>query len=62
MAKYALVIDDRIDTISIDPVEGWIEVPDDVFAGFVKQGGAWVAPAPEPEGAADRGARDEGRG
>ena len=43
--KYALVIDNTIDTISFQPVDGWVEVPDAVFAGFVWVGDGWAPPA-----------------
>jgi hypothetical protein len=46
--KYALVLDDVINTVSLQPIDGWIEVPDTVFAGFIKNGNEWVAPVPEP--------------
>lgn len=44
--KYAHVINDVIDTISYDPVEGWEEVGDDVFAGFIRDGSGWKVPPP----------------
>jgi hypothetical protein len=47
--KYALVINERIDTISYQPQDGWEQVSDDVFAGFVKNGGAWVPPPQSDE-------------
>jgi hypothetical protein len=28
---------------------GWVEVPEDAFAGFIKQGSAWVSPETPPE-------------
>ncbi|WP_448953084.1 hypothetical protein [Labrys neptuniae] len=46
MMKYALVINDVIDTISYDPVGGWITVGDDVFGGFIRDGAGWKAPPP----------------
>ena len=46
--KYALLTDDVIDVISLEPqVEPWIEVPEDVFAGFRLVDGQWIAPAVE---------------
>jgi hypothetical protein len=44
--KYALIIDGKIDTISFDPDLKWVEVPDDVYAGYTLIDGQWVAPAP----------------
>lgn len=48
--KYALIIDDVVDTISFEPQdgEGWEVVGEDVFAGFVRDDGGWRAPAAEP--------------
>jgi hypothetical protein len=48
MTKFALVVNDRIDTISFEPQEApWIEVDDDVFAGFNLLDDEWVPPDPE---------------
>ena len=53
--KYALVIGNVIDTISYPYIEGWSEVPDDVFAGFVREGDKWVAPQNQTEPSPDEG-------
>ena len=39
MAKYAFIVDGIVDTVSIarKPSNDWIEVPDDVYSGFVLQ-------------------------
>jgi len=43
--KHAFVIDGVVDTVSFEAVEGWLEVGDDVFAGFlVSAEGEIVAP------------------
>lgn len=48
MTKFALVVGDRIDTISFEPQEApWIEVDDSVFAGFNLVDDEWVPPDPE---------------
>ncbi|MGZ2501728.1 hypothetical protein EHI47_11780 [Rhizobium leguminosarum] len=47
--KSALVKNGAIDTISFEPQKKpWIDVADDVFAGFVKDGTGWKAPPSEP--------------
>lgn len=48
--RYALIINGAVDTISFQPQEEpWIEVPDDVFAGFIRNGdGTFSAPPPAP--------------
>lgn len=47
--RYALVNAGMIDAISFEPQEApWIEVPDDVFAGFVQDGNGWAAPPAPP--------------
>lgn len=50
MTKYALIIDGRVDTISFENTDGWLEVPEDVFGGFVLQAdGTFINPdIPEP--------------
>jgi hypothetical protein len=49
MTKYALVIKNVIDTISLEPQGApWIAVGDDVFGGFVKSGSNWVPPPVDP--------------
>jgi hypothetical protein len=35
--KYALIIDNTVDTISEVPVEGWEQVDDNVYGGMVKK-------------------------
>jgi len=35
--KYALIIDNIVDTISEVPVEGWEQVNDNVYGGMVKK-------------------------
>jgi hypothetical protein len=42
--KYALIKNGVIDTISYQPVDGWVQVPDTAFAGFIQSGGSWIAP------------------
>lgn len=42
--KYALIKNGVINTISYQPVEGWVEVPDTAYAGFAKSGNSWIAP------------------
>lgn len=52
--KFARILNDVVDTISLEPQEGqdWEVVPDDVFAGFVRAEDGWAAPAkPEAEAA-----------
>jgi len=58
--KYALIINDRIDTISYHPQDGFEQVPDTVFAGYVRNGQSWAAPQPSYEAlsAAVRSRRD----
>lgn len=48
--KYALVINGAVDTISFEPqIEPWVEVPDDIFAGFTQnEDGTFSAPPPAP--------------
>ncbi|TBZ81433.1 MULTISPECIES: hypothetical protein [Rhizobium] len=47
--KSALVKNGVIDTISFEPQKKpWVEVADDVFAGFIKDGAGWKAPPGEP--------------
>jgi hypothetical protein len=47
--KSALVINGVINTISFEPQKKpWIEVADDVFAGFIKDGSGWKAPPSDP--------------
>jgi hypothetical protein len=47
--KYALIANNTIDTISLEPQEApWIEVGDDVFSGFIKIGDMWLAPPAGP--------------
>lgn len=41
---WAFVKDGVIDTISLQPVDGWVEVPEGVFAGHTQQGDTWAAP------------------
>ena len=38
MARYALILNGRIDTISNHPNPGWIEVPSDAFPGDIDNG------------------------
>jgi hypothetical protein len=35
--KYALIIDNIVDTVSEVPVEGWEQVNDNVYGGMVKK-------------------------
>ena len=35
--KYALIIDNIVDTVSEIPVEGWEQVNDNVYGGMVKK-------------------------
>lgn len=48
--KFALIIKGVVDAISFEPQEEpWIEVSDDVFAGFIQNGdGTFSAPPPAP--------------
>lgn len=48
--KFARIIDGVVDSITFDPDgEGWLSVPDYVFAGYRRVDGAFVAPeAPPP--------------
>lgn len=49
MAKYAFIVDGIVDTVSIarKPSNDWIEVPDDVYSGFVLQeDGSFLPPEP----------------
>lgn len=49
--RTALILDGVVDTISLcdPPPEGWVEVPDSVYAGFVWRDGQFVDPAPEQQ-------------
>lgn len=49
--KFALIIKGVVDAISFEPQEEpWIEVSDDVFAGFIQNGdGTFSAPPPAPD-------------
>ena len=43
--RYAQIIDGKVAVISVDnPGEGWVEVPDDVFGGFLVSGDTYTAP------------------
>ncbi|WP_448950591.1 hypothetical protein [Labrys neptuniae] len=46
MTKWALIVDDRVDTISYEPIQSWTEVGDNVFGGFIGDGDGWKAPPP----------------
>jgi hypothetical protein len=35
--KYALIVDNKVELISYNPIEGFIEVSDNVFADMVKK-------------------------
>ncbi len=35
--KYALIKNNKVDTVSVVPVEGWEQVDDNVFADMVKK-------------------------
>ena len=35
--KYALIKNNKVDTVSVVPVEGWEQVEDNVFADMVKK-------------------------
>lgn len=47
--KTALILEGVVDTISLcdPPPEGWVEVPDSVYAGFVWSEGQFIDPSPE---------------
>ncbi|TIL82182.1 MAG: hypothetical protein E5Y89_06240 [Mesorhizobium sp.] len=54
--KYARIIDGVVDALSLDqpmieqePEPGWLEVADDVFAGFLFDGQNFTPPAPDPQ-------------
>lgn len=43
--RYAQIIDGKVAVISVDnPGEGWVEVPDDVFGGFLVSGDTYTDP------------------
>jgi hypothetical protein len=47
--KYALIIDGTVDTVSFQEVEGWVEIPDSVFGGFIQnQDGSFSPPIAPP--------------
>lgn len=48
--KWALLIDGVVDTVTMaGPEEGWVEVPDDVFGGFIQNpDGTFSAPELPP--------------
>ena len=47
--KYAQIIDGKVAVISMDnPGEGWVEVPDDVFGGFLVSGDTYTDPGEVP--------------
>lgn len=49
MPRYALVIGGVVDTISLDGrPQGWVSVPDDVHAGFVRNANGSYSPPPAP--------------
>lgn len=51
MSKYALVSNGIVDTISISkkPSDDWVEVSDDIFAGFILQDDGSFLPPEQPE-------------
>jgi hypothetical protein len=47
--KYALIIDGTVNTVSFQEVEGWVEIPDSVFGGFIQnQDGSFLPPVVPP--------------
>lgn len=47
--KYALLVDDVVDNISMASRQGYVEVPDTVYAGFIRnEDGTFSAPQPLP--------------
>lgn len=46
--KYALIENDKVVQISMAPKPGWVEVPDDVFGGFLVSGDTYTDPGQEP--------------